>query len=620
MTPRNFLFYCLTTLLLVVSPPAAVAQQPQRYAVVVYGATPAGIAAAIAASDGGTDVLLVEPTRRIGGLTTNGLSHADFRTFAGLTGMFWKFTQLVDDHYRQTYGDDSPQVQASFGGTQGEPSINLMVFQQMLDSRPSITVVSEQRLEAVDTAGGVITGMSFADVSGGDGLSVTPDVCIDASYEGDLMAAAGVPYHVGRESRQRYGESLAPEQEDDQLQGYNFRLIMTTDADNRVMPEPPPGYDRELFTGVLAILESGQIDSVFGYPSRCIIKAHTPGLPNDKYDINDVSRGLVRLSLPSENRQWPGGDGPTRQRIFDAHRLWNEGLIYFLQNDEAVPQRFRADARRWGWCRDEFLENDHLPVQLYVREARRMIGTHVYIQDDVEANPGDVRSRWHGDAIAMGDYGPNCHGTGRQGTRFDGEHTGEFYHRVAPYQIPYGVLTPDLDRPGGIRNLLVPGAVSSSHVGFCALRLEPIWTSLGQAAGHAAGLALRAEIAVQAVPVDQLQDALHADGAATIYLSDIAPGDADFALAQWWGTRGGFHNLVERSGRYGQRGPNIVGQYFAPYPDHAADLDRPLDPATFHHWREVARRSRFTAAQIPPRTPELTRRQWLRALSKHRDR
>jgi hypothetical protein len=594
--------------------------------VVVYGGTPTGLAAAMAAADHGEDVLVVEPYSRIGGLSTNGLSHADFRTFPGLTGVYLDFARRVDAHYRKQYGDDSPQVVASFGGTQGEPSVNLMIFEQMIAQRPRIKVIHNHVLQSVELADArtntnenrlsSITKLVFADRVNKDAesITITPAICIDATYEGDLMAMAGVPYHFGRESRSTYDESLAPETGDDQVQGYNFRFTMTTDPANHVKPQAPPGYDRDLFVGILPILASGKIDRVFSYPSRCVIKAHIPGLPNQKFDMNDVSRGLVRLSLPGENRQWPDGDWETRAKIFAEHRLWNEGLVYFLQNDEAVPATFRTEALRWGWCQDEFVDNGHLPEQLYVREARRMIGMHVYVQGDTDAADNDVRSKWHADSVAMGDYGPNCHGTGRVGGRFGGEHTGEFYHRVAPYQIPYGVLVSDPKRAGAIDNLLVPGAVSSSHVGFCALRLEPIWMALGQAAGTAAHLAIANEVAVQAVPVPKLQSQLHDAGAATIYLSDLAAGDKGFALAQWWGSLGGFHGLADAPKVYGERGENIVGQYFQPYNDHAAGLDRAMDERTYNRWKPLAVKLGIDHQAIPRISPTVTRGDWLKSI------
>jgi hypothetical protein len=398
------------------------------------------------------------------------------------------------------------------------------------------------------------------------------------------MAAAGVEYRVGREARAQYGESLAPEEADGQLQAYNFRLIMTRDPANRVMPSQPAGYQRELFVGVLPILAEGRIKQVFDYPSKCIYKAHLPALPNGKHDINDVSKGIIRLSLPGENLAWPDGDARTRQRIFDEHVLWDVGLLYFLQNDEAVPQKLRHEARQWGLCRDEFTDTDHLPPQLYVREARRMVGQHVYKEQDCDHAAGDARAVLHRDAIAMGDYGPNCHGTAHSGTRFDGQHTGEFYKGVPPYQIPYGVLLPK-----DVTNLLVPVAASATHVAFCALRLEPIWMSLGGAAGHAAHLAHQNQQPVQSVSVPTLQRRLHAAGAATLYFSDVPSGDPDFAAVQWWGTAGGFHGLAPKPEKSGQRGKNIISQYYEAYPYHAADLDKPLDADLEARWQKLAR-------------------------------
>ena len=296
---------------------------------------------------------------------------------------------------------------------------------------------------------------------------------------------------------------------------------MTKEPGNRITPSAPPGYRREDFVDILPVLESGQIKKVFDYPRGCLFKAQTPPLPNGKYDINDVSQGLVRLSLPGRNLLWPEGDVGTRERIAADHFSDQAGLLYFLQNDEAVPEKYRSEAREWGWCKDEFTETGGIPPQLYVREARRMRGLHVFTQRDSEHAPDDARAVLHKNAIAMGDYGNNCHGTAHEGPRFGGRHTGEFYNPVPPYQIPYGVIV-----PSEMTNLLVPVAASSSHVGFCALRLEPIWMSLGQAAGHAAGMAVRSASTVQTVDVATLQRNLREQGNATIYVSDVLPGHA----------------------------------------------------------------------------------------------
>lgn len=548
--------------------------------VCVYGATPGGIAAALAAAKAGSRVVLVEPTARIGGLVTSGLSHTDFHTLESLTGTFLEFSQRVKAHYVRTYGADSEQVKTSFEGTFGEPKVNLSILHEMLAEQPQLSLRQSAPLRGVELSKGRILTARFA----GD-LEVRARVYIDGSYEGDLMARSGVKYHVGREGRARYGESLAPEQEDAQLQAYNFRFCATDDPANRVPIAAPPGYRREDFAGVLPLLVPGKIDRVFGYPSKCVVKAQTPPLPNRKYDINDVSRGLIRLSMPGHNLGWPEGGEAERRAIFAEHLRYNVGLLYFLQNDPEVPATLQLPAREWGWCRDEFLETGHLPPQLYVREARRMTGRHVYVQQDSEHAPGDARAVLHRDAIAMGDYGNNCHGTSHEGPLTGGRHGGEFYNPVPPYQIPYGCLVPN-----ECVNLLVPVAVSSSHVGFCALRLEPIWMSLGQAAGHAATLAAESSGRVQDVAVASLQQRLHQDRSATIYVSDVPPGHELFAAVQWWGTAGGLHGLAPMPAKPGQRGPNLHGQYYQANPGHAAEPARALDAATRDRWLEQARR------------------------------
>jgi len=551
--------------------------------IVIYGATPGGIAAALAAAKAGSQVVLIEPTGRVGGLLSSGLSHSDFHTMESLSGSFLDFSQRVKAHYVKTYGAESEQVETSYEGTFGEPKVNLLVLEQMLAEQPRVTVYKQTVLQEVAKSERRLTTATFANQS--ESLRVSAKVFVDGSYEGDLMAMAGVSYHVGREGRQQYGESLAPEQEDKQLQAYNFRFCATDDPANRAPVQPPKGYRREDFLDILPILETGKIKSVFGYPSGCIVKAHLPALPNRKYDINDVSRGLVRLSMPGANLEWPEGDAAARQRIFDEHLRYNVGLIYFLQNDEAVPAKFREPAAAWGWCKDEFEETHHLPPQLYVREARRMIGQHVYVQGDSEHAPGDARAKLFTDAIAMGDYGNNCHGTFHEGPLIGGQHSGEFYNPVPPYQIPYGALVPKAEHA---ENLLVPVAVSSSHVGFCALRLEPIWMSLGQAAGHAAALAVSAGSSVQNVPLADLQSRLWQDQSATIYVSDVLPGHADFAAVQWWGTAGGLHGLNPMPEKPGQRGENLHGQYFKANPGHEAELDKALDEATRQRWMILA--------------------------------
>jgi hypothetical protein len=285
------------------------------------------------------------------------------------------------------------------------------------------------------------------------------------------------------------------------------------------------------------------------------------------------------------------------------------GLLFFCQNDEAVPEAIRTEAKTWGWCRDEFPENAHLPEQLYVREARRMLGRYVYSQKDVLPAEGEPRTPLQKTAIAVGDYGPNCHGTAHEGGHFGGKHTGEFYMGVPPYQIPFDVLVPQK-----FENVLVPGAMSASHVGFCTLRYEPIWMALGSAAGHAAHLARSEKVTLQTMPVAKLQQRLHAEGGATVYLSDVAPGSPRFALAQWWGTAGGFHGLWDGKTKPGQRGKNIQGQYYEAFPNHTADLDKPLDAALLARWTKLATDLGLKDLPAAEAAAQMTRGQWLEAI------
>lgn len=581
--------------------------EPESPDILIYGTTPGGISAGLAAAQEGEEVLLVEPTARIGGLLTHGLSHSDFHSFEALSGSFLQFSKRVEAYYANKYGEDSQQVVDSFRGTHGEPSVNLLVLQEMIAEQPTITVWSEHRLESVEVSNDRVQSVKLRNAEG-ELVEVTPRLVMDATYEGDLISAAGVPYRLGRESRSEYGESLAPEEADDQLQAYNFRLCMTPRADNRVPIPVPEGYDREDYAAIVPLVEEGRILKAFGYPGKCLLKAHEPALPNGKYDINDVSKGLVRLSLPGENLDYPEGDLEKRERIAQKHLDWQFGLIHFAQTDPALPKEFRDEAATWGLCRDEFAETGHIPAQIYVRQARRMVGMHVYTEKDTEYALNDARAVLHRDSIAVGEYSHNCHGTGHEGPRIGGRHVGEFYKAVAPYQIPYGVIVPDR-----MVNLLAPVPLSASHVGFCALRLEPIWMSLGDAAGFAAHLALEAEKPVQEVDVTALQARIWKSGGATVHFNDVLPGHPGFAAVQWWGGLGGFHGVEPAPEKLGSRGKHITSQYFEAFPGHTANLDEALTEPLAKQWAELAEQDGIPAAGLLAADGEVTRAEWIRA-------
>ena len=582
--------------------------------VVIYGATPGGIAAAIAAAKGGHTVLLAEPTIRIGGMATNGLQHPDFRAFEALSGTFWEHNRRTLAYYAKTYGENSQQVKDTFRGTHAEPKVALLLFQQMLAEFPKITVKTEWTLVDANTrgpAGNRTVRAARFRVAAGALHTFEAKIFIDGSYEGDLIAAAHIAYRVGVESRDEFGESAAPVNSSGDLQGYNFRFVMTDDPANRVPLTAPPGYRREDFLALLGLIRDGKIKRAFGgyRDTDNLVKLQIPVLPNRKRDINDVSAGHVRLSLPGDQLLWPEGDTATRQLIYDEHVRWNVGLIYFAQNDPDVPAAFRDAARPWGWCKDEFVETGGIPPQLYVREARRMIGLRLFTQHDTRHAEGDARAVLHRDSIAIGDYGHSSHGTSHEGSRFGGKRHGEGLGVVyAPYQIPSGTRVPK-----DVRNLLAPVPASASHVGFCALRLEPIWTSLGQAAGHAAHLALAdAQPDVRKLDTAKLQRRLHADGAATIYIGDVLTGHPDFAAVQWWASLGGLHGLAPKpTGRL--LGKPIEGQHSEGWLNHDAKLATPLDAALAARWRALAAAQKIPAARLPAADGRATRGDFIRA-------
>jgi hypothetical protein len=579
------------------------AEDPVTCDLLVYGGTPGGIAAAVGAADEGRSVVLVEPFSFVGGLVSNGLTHTDLRSLESTSGVWREFTGRVKNYYADTYGADSDQVKACFEGNFAEPKVNQLVFEKMLEERKGIRVFTRYELAGVTSNRAMpstILGAVFRKSGEEKSLTVRARVYVDGTYEGDLMASAGVKYTIGREDEAAYGEPIArnvPAGGDGQVQGYNYRWCVTNSPDRLPAPKPA-GYDRAEFLPLLELFSSGAITHVFGIQSangmtlpegmppvtgKAVYKLQPPLLPNRKADINDMSNGVVRLSMPDRNDGYPAASKEERQRIVDEHTRYQVGMLHFLQHDEAVPASIRKDALSWGFCQDEWPDHGHLPEQLYVREARRMVGRHVFTQNDTRLTPDDVRIPLIADSIAIGDYSHNCHGTGRTGTRFDGKHSGEFYVANAPFQVAYGTLVPN-----EVTNLLVPVAVSASHVGFGALRLEPVWAAMGHAAGLAAHLALAMEQPqVQAVEVSALQDLLHRQGAATLYFSDVSPEHPDFAAVQWLGTLGGWHGLKKPDEGTKVRWTSTFGQYAEAYPDLEAGLGEPVDEARLARWLEL---------------------------------
>ncbi|MBK8094019.1 MAG: FAD-dependent oxidoreductase [Verrucomicrobiaceae bacterium] len=474
--------------------------------VVIYGGTPAGIMAAIAAARQGHEVSLVEMNAHVGGMVSGGLVATDMGDRPTVGGLADDFFKRIVRYYTEKYGADSKELKAARGGATFEPHVAELIFEQMLAEQPKITIWKKHRYQAThidadrSKAGNRVTALVTDDLVKGTTKTFTGDLFIDASYEGDLMAGAKVPYRIGRESRSEYGEMLAGvsmgplEQRgmgDHRTPPYNYRVSVTSNTANRVLFPKPDHYDPTPFIATDGKrIKEGRAKG-FGDFFTTIDKWH----PGYKYDANwGDSAG--------NSQGYADGDWATRERIAAKIRDGFLSRLYYFQNDPELPQAFRDEARTWGLPKDEFTDNGHWPFQLYVREGRRMVGAYVLRENDL------TQDRWKADGIATGSYGIDCHVVQylRENGKLVPEHTR--HTAVNNYDIPYRCLVPP-----EVENLLVPVCVSATHIAYCSLRMEPVYMMLGQAAGVAAGIALNEKLPVQKVDTKKLRELLLKDGA-----------------------------------------------------------------------------------------------------------
>lgn len=573
--------------------------------VVIYGATPGGIAAAVNASREGASVALLQEDGHIGGLTSGGLSNPDFRSFECLGGTWREFIHRVERHYAEAHGEDSRQVIDSVRGAYSEPRVARLVFEEMLAETGRVTVLLHHRLDSVETSPvpGTTERMRVRSANfigpADSELTVTGRVFIDATYEGDLIAAAGVETIIGCESKAAYGESLAFDEPNAWVMAYNFRVCLTTDPANRIAIEKPRGYQPEKFDLLRDAITDGRVRSLRNPdPTPAVLKVRP--IPNDKADFNDDPNGPISMALKNINHRWPEGDAATRQEIFEQYKLHTLSLFWFLGNDPALPESFRTEMLRWGIPKDEFADTGNWSPALYVREGRRMIGEYVFTEHDTQPAPGSVRAAIQKDSIAVADYSLNSHGVY---SPEPGVNIGRHGKQVVPYGIPYGVLVPKQ-----VDGLLAPVPVSASRVGYSALRMEPCWTALGQAAGVAAALSIREACELRELAVPKLQDRLWDLGAMTVYLSDLAPvaeiplpawdppgsfpaalhdwpvSTPGFKAAQYFGTRGLFHDLVDPKSPSGERSVRVTGQWATAFPHHAIGFEEPIERPLAADW------------------------------------
>lgn len=469
--------------------------------VVVYGGTPAGIMAAIAAARSGHDVALIEHQAHLGGMVSGGLVATDMGDRPTVGGLADDFFKRIVKYYTDKYGADSKELKAARNGVTFEPHVAEVVFKQMLKEQTKITVWKRHRYKATQLeTDRRITGLVVDDLATGNERIITGDLYVDASYEGDLMAGAKVPYRVGREGRSEYGEMLAGvsmgplEQRgmgDHRTQAYNFRVTVTSNTEGRVLHPKPANYDPAPFINTYGKRAREGHAKSFGDFFTTLDKAH-PGM---KYDVN-------WFDWAGNSEGYADGDWPTRERIAQRIRDRAQSLLYYTQNGPDLPESFREESRKWGLPKDEFTDNGHFPFQLYVREGRRMVGAYVLREQDL------TQDRWKHDGIATGSYGIDCHVVQhlRENGRLVSEHTR--HTAVNNYDIPYRSLV-----PSDCENLIVPVCVSATHIAYCSLRMEPVYMMLGQAAGTAASMALQEKTAVQKVNVKTLRESLLKQGA-----------------------------------------------------------------------------------------------------------
>lgn len=524
-------------LLLSVSPVAA----ETTYDLVVYGGTSAGVTAAVEAARDGRSVILVCPDKHLGGLSSGGLGWTDTgrkEVIGGLAREFyhriWKHYQSPDAWQWQTheeYGNKGQGTAAIDGDKRTmwifEPHVAEAAFDAMIDEA-NVPVVRDAWLDR--EKGVKRTNGRIASITTLDGKTYRGKMFIDATYEGDLLAEAGVSYHVGRESSDTYGEQwngvqkaarhhghnfpegvspyvkpgdpssgllprISPDppgedgQGDQRVQAYCFRMCLTNVPENRVPFPKPEGYDPGQYELILRVFDTGW---------RQTFNKFDP-IPNHKTDTNN--HGPFSTDNIGCNYDYPNASYERRREIIAEHEQYQQGLMYYLANDPRVPDDVREPMSRWGLARDEFLDNGHWPHQIYVREARRMVGPYVMTEHDCLCRVETPKS------VGMGSYAMDSHHVQRYVTA-DGFVQNEGDIGVSPpypYMISYDALTPKRNE---CTNLLVPVCLSSSHIAFGSIRMEPVFMILGQSAAVAAGMALDGQCSVQEIDYPELKQKL----------------------------------------------------------------------------------------------------------------
>ncbi|SEP76666.1 FAD dependent oxidoreductase [Virgibacillus subterraneus] len=493
--------------------PSKVSNNPQTILkdLIVYGATPAGITASIQAKTMGLTVAIAEFGYHIGGITASGLGATDLGAKDAIGGLSREFYKKIGKYYGK-------EEQWTF-----EPKAAKHVFKSWIEEY-NIPIYYGQHLKEVEMKDKEVNEIVME-----NGNTFKGAYYVDASYEGDLMAKSNISYTVGRESNATYDETyngvrfgepnhkfeepvdayiiegdkesgLLPGVTEDstpqvsqgdgdhRIQSYNFRICLTRVPENRVPFPEPPKYDPNRYFLLLRYITAGVWDAM---------NLHIM-LPNGKSDLNNY--GAVSTDNIGMNYQWPEGSYHTREEIFQDHVNYNLGMLYFLSNDTRVPLHIREEVSQWGLPKDEFENTGHWPPQLYIRESRRMISDYVMTDNNCL---GKTRVD---DSIGLASYQMDSHHVRR--VVLDGEcvNEGDVEVPISPYPISYRSIRPRADE---CTNLLVPVCLSSSHIAYGSIRMEPVFMIIGQSAGAAAGLAFKNKTCVQNIDYNELKKELY---------------------------------------------------------------------------------------------------------------
>ena len=498
---------------------AVIAAEKVDSDICVYGGTAAGVIAAVQAVRMGKTVVLLEFGRPLGGMSSGGLSQPDIGNTASIVGPSREFYTRMGQHY------------GTNEAWKLEPSVAENIFNDFV-RESKIPVYFEQHLSSVKKKGARITEIKME-----NGNIFRAKEFIDTTYEGDLMAMAKVSYHVGREANSVYGETLngireqtpkhqflvpvdpykipgnpksglipfiqkddlgTPGDGDRTVQAYNFRMCITQVKTNQLPIAPPSDYDASRYELLARYLEAR---IATGYKPRLEDVMHIQAMPNGKTDINN--NGGFSTDFIGGNYDYPDANYKKRAKIWKEHENYMRGMFHFLATNPRVPGYMREEMQSWGLCKDEFKDTGGWPHQLYVREARRMISDYVMTESDCRAK------RIAEDSIGLAAYNMDSHNCRRIVRNGHVENEGDV--QVAPskpYPISYRALVP---KQSQCDNLFVPVCLSSSHIAYGSIRMEPVFMLLAQSSATAAAHAIEENVAVQKIDYAKLRERLLAD-------------------------------------------------------------------------------------------------------------